>query len=106
MNEERRQDYSALLAVLDEQFKTLQESNQRDHEAIMHKIEIHNGFGAKLAEINEYCQEMRAAKLRERVKGLEVYITVGIGLVIFGFGLFGWFIQHTLSILTRKLAGG
>ena len=106
MSEERRQDYSAILAVLDEQFKNLREANQREHETILRKIEIHNGFGVKLAELTEYCEEMRMARLRERVKGIEVYLKVGIALVVFSFGLFGWFIQHTLTILAKKLAGG
>lgn len=106
MNEDDRRDYTALIAVLDERFNTLRDTNQREHETILRKIEVHNGFAVKLSEIVEYCDEIKSAKLRERVKALEVYLAVGIAIVLGGSALFGFFIQHTLGLLAKKLEGG
>jgi hypothetical protein len=96
----------ATIQFIDKRMTSMEERNTADHDEIKEKIEAHNGWAGKISELNEYCTEMKKANLRSRVVRLETYLGVGIALVVFGFGIIGWIIQHYLSIIARKIIGG
>jgi hypothetical protein len=102
MSEERRQDYSALLAVLDEQFKTLRESNEQDHKEIKERLQSHNNYQGRLSMMEEFCSELKESNIRKRLAKMEVY--VGIGAIITGtmFTALISILVHYLKLLVAK----
>lgn len=80
--------------------------NDSDHENIMRRLESHNNYQGRLATIEEICEELKAANLRQRVKGLEIYVITGITLIGVTFGIFGYFMHQMFQLLVKKVSGG
>ena len=107
--EHRTEENAALRATMnfiDRRITEMEGRNKEAHDSIIRKIEIHNGFAPKLAELDEYCSEMKNSNIRQRVKGLEVYLTVGIAIITGCFVIIGFIINHLSGEIIKKLAGG
>ena len=107
--EHRTEENAALRATMnfiDRRITEMEARNKEEHERIIRKVELHNGFAPKMAELDGYCQELRSAKIRDRVKGLEVYLTIGIAIITGCFVVFGFIINHLSEMIIKKLAGG
>lgn len=96
----------AMINFIDRRITEMEERFKEANNAIIHKIEIHNGFAPKLAELNTYCNELKESNIRDRVKGLEVYLTVGIAIITGCFVVFGFILNHLSGMIIKKLAGG
>ncbi len=108
MKDDRLEQNAVLRTTLDFFDKRFTESEKRNdeaHEKIITKIEIHNGFAGKLENVMLYCNELRNAKIRERITKLEVYLVIGISLVTCGFGVLGLVLKHYITLILSKLAG-
>ena len=105
----RMEENAALRATMnfiDRRITEMEARNKEEHERIIRKVELHNGFAPKMAEHEEYITEMKSAKIRDRVKGLEVYLTIGIAIITGCFVVFGFIINHLSEMIIKKLAGG
>jgi hypothetical protein len=107
--EHRAEENAALRATMnfiDRRITEMEIRNKEDHELLLHKIELHNSFAPTLAEVKTYCEELKGAKIRDRVKGLEVYLTIGIAIITGCFIVFGFIVNHLSEMIIKKLAGG
>ena len=97
--------FRATIDFIDKRITTSEIRNKDEHDAIIKKVEIHNGFAGKLENLTLYCNDLKNAKIRERITKLEVYLVIGVALATCGFGVLGLVLKHYITLILSKLAG-